>query len=480
MPLFLPFRPDAGELLSSEVSNVFMNPGGYGPRPVLTAAPGAAAMAAAPRGAYGGFLADGTFKGFVATSAEVYLISATYTFTALSASLTLGTGEEQAFSQFGVFMLTSNTSNGLKDYNMSVPAGLNAVSGAPAARWMFSANNQMVYLGNGTSGLNRLTVSAFGDHTNTTTKGASKQDLNDGGALTGGGDLGNGAAILLQLRAVRKMQFGNAGGGALFSLSKLADDVGCVHPRAQATYNGVTYFLHTDGFWATDGVSVKNIGAGKVNKWFLARCADLTKASFSVDPKNTIVRIRYPASGDGSSATVYNSILDYNWVTGEFIPGTEATMAIFRMGTPGYTLDTISSAFGALDNWSQYPLDSAFWQGGNFRMAGITSALKFGFFDGSAAAAYLETATEGDGTSYLYDWCEPLTDDPAATVSLAVKGALSDALTYKTAVPKQVSGRAALRGRGRYGRLKTIHAAGATWTKDTGVEGIVKRPGGPR
>ncbi len=480
MPLFLPFRPDAGELLSSEVSNVFMAAGGYVPRPTLAAAPGAAAMAAAPRGAFGGFLANGTFKGFVATSAEVYSIGSDFSFTALTASLTLGAGEEQAFSQFGVFMLTSNLSNGLKAYNMDTPAGLNAVSGAPNARWMFPANNQMVYLGNGASGLNRLTVSAFGDHSNTTTKGASKQDLNDGGALTGGGDLGNGAAILLQLRAVRKMQFGNAGGGALFSLSKLADDVGCVHPRSQATYNGVTYFLHTDGFWATDGVSVKNIGAGKVNNWFLARCADLTKASFSIDPKNTIVRIRYPASGDGSTATVFNSILDYNWVTGEFVPGTEATMAIFRMGSPGYTLDTISTAFGVLDNWSQYPLDSAFWQGGNFRLAAITSALKFGFFDGTAAAATLETSTEGDGRSYLVDWCEPLTDDPAATVTLSVKEQLSGQYDPKTAVAIKPSGRVPLRGRGRYIRLKLNHAAGASWTKSTGIEGIVKRPGGPR
>jgi hypothetical protein len=479
MPLFLPFRPDAGELLSSEVSDVFMTSGGYGPRPVLAAAPGAAVLAAAPRGVYGGFLPDGTFKGFVATAAEAYLISATYTFTALSASLSLAAGEEQAFTQFGVFMLTSNTSDGMQAYNMSVPAGLNAVSGAPAARVLFTANNQVVALGDGTSLLNRLGVSGFGDHTNWTTKGASKQDMNDGGAFTGGGDLGNGVSILLQLRAVRKMTFGNAGGGALFRLDKLADDVGCVHPRAQATYNGVVYFLHTDGFYSCNGGTPVNIGAGKVNKWFLARCPDLTKVSAAIDPKNTIVRFRYPASGDGSTSTVYNSYLDYNWTTGEFVPGTEPAAAMFRMGTPGYVLNDLDS-FGQLDDWSQYPLGSAVWQGGNFRLAGITSALKVGFFDGSNAAATLETATEGDGRTYLVNWCEPLTDDTAATVSLAVKDAMSDSLTYKTAAAKQTSGRVPLRGRGRYIRLKLNHAAGASWTKSTAIEGIVKSPGGPR
>lgn len=479
MPLFLPFRPDAGELLSSEVSDVFMTTGGYGPRPALQAAPGAVALADAPRGAFGAFLPDGTFKGFVATDDDVYTIDADYDFTSLSASLTVPPDDDQAFAQFGVYMLTSNTADGLKAYNMDTPAGLGAVSGAPKARVLFTANNQVIALGNGSSLLNRLSVSAFGDHTKWSGVGASKQDMNDGGAFTGGGDLGNGVAVIAQLRALRKMTFGNAGGGALFRLDRLADDVGCVHPRAQATYNGVFYCLHTDGFWATNGGAPINIGAGKVNKWFLARCTDLTKVYASVDPKNTIIRWRYAAAGDGSTATVFNSYLDYNWVTNEFIPGTEPTSAIFRMGTPGYVLDTLDT-FGQLDDWSQYPLGSSFFQGGNFRLAGLDSSFKFGFFDGVNAAASLETATEGDGKSYLYTWCEPLTDDPDATVQLAVKERMSDSLIYKPGVSIATSGRAGIRGRGRYGRLRLNHAAGASWSKDTGIEGIMKSAGGPR
>ena len=333
MPSLLPFRPDAGEMASSEVSNVFITTNGYGPRPTLEAAPGAVALSEAPRGAFGGFLPDGTFKGFVATDDDVFTVDADYDYTSLSATFTVPADEDQAFAQFGVYMLTSNTTDGMYDYNMDTPAGLNAVTGAPDARYMFSANNQLIALGDGASNLNRLSVSAFGDHTNWDDIGSDQQDLNDGGGFTGGGDLSNGRAILLQQRAVRSMTFGNAGGGSLFRLDKLADDVGCVHPRAQATYNGVCYFLHTDGIYATNGNGPPvNIGAGKVNRWFLARCPDLTKASFSVDPKNTIIRIRYPASGDGSTDTVYNSILDYNWTVGEFVPGTAASAATMSDG----------------------------------------------------------------------------------------------------------------------------------------------------
>lgn len=478
MPAFAPFRPDAGELVSSEVSNVLLTAGAYGPRPSLQAGPGAVALPAAPRGAYGGFLPDGTFKGFVATAADIYTIDADYDFTALGATFTVPTDEDEAMTQFGVFLIVSNTADGMYAYNMDTPAGINAVSGAPDARFMFPANNQLVALGDGTT-LTRLSVSGFGDHTNWTSKGYDFQDVNDGGAFTGGGEIGNGVAILLQLRAVRKMTFGNAGGGALFRLDKLSNEVGCVHPRAHAVYNGVCYFLHTDGFYACNGGMPVNIGAGKVNEWFLARCSDLTQVYASVDPKNTIIRWRYKASGDGSSATVFNSYLDYNWVADEFMPGVEPTAAIFRMGSPGYNLGTLTS-LGDLTSWSQYPIGSAVWKGGNFRLAGLDASLKFGYFDGVGAAATLETPTEGDGRTYLHNWAEVLTDDSAATVELGVKDRLSDTFTWKSPATITASGRTGLRGRGKYARLRVNHAAGATWTRDTSIAITDKRAGGPK
>jgi hypothetical protein len=475
MPSFLPFRPDAGEMFSSTVSNVLMTAGAYGPRPSLQTAPGAAALAAAPRGAFGGYLPNGAFKGFGATSTKVYTLDAAFTWTALAPNFTVPADDDEAMTQFGVFMLASNTTDGMYAYNMDTPAGLNAVSGAPAARYMFSANNQVIALGAGGSLLNRLSTSAFGSHTNWTSRGSSKQDMNDGGAFTGGGDIGNGAAIILQLRAVRRMTFGQAGGGALFRLDKLGDDVGCVHPRAQVTYNGVIYFIHTDGWYACDGNGPPvNIGAGKINQWFLARVSDLKKVYLSVDPKNTVIRARYAASGDGSTATVFKSILDYNWVTKEFVPGTEDTSAIFRMGTPGYTLNTISTAFGVLDAWSQYPLDSAFWQGGNFRLAALDEDFKFGFFDGAAAAAVVETPTETDGISYLVTRCRLLSDDPTATVQVGVKSDMSEQIVWSDEFDK-VGTQYPVRARGVFQRYRVNHAAAATWTRDTAIGDIEKR-----
>lgn len=482
MPQIPPFRPDAGELVSSTISNVLMTANGYIPRPTLAAAPGAAVFASGAqcRGAFGGLVPNGAFNGFLASATKIYKLSASYGYTDLAVAFTVPTGEDESFSQFGVYMLCSNATDGVYAYNMDTPAGLNAVSGAPAARVIFASNNMVVALGDGTN-KQRLATSAFGDHTNWTTKGASKQDMNDGGAFTGGGDLGQRRAVILQQEAVRTMTWGNAGGGALFSLEKVlgGDDVGCVHPRAQATINGRCLFLHTDGWHVTDGLTVVNVGANKINGWFLARCADIKKVYVTADPVKNIFRIRYRSTSCNSDI-IFDDILDYNYILDEWLPGTEQTVAIFRMATPGYVLDGLDT-FGALDAWSSYPLDSDFWQGGNNPVqSGLNAASKFGFFDGPAAAATLETNTQADGLSYLVNRCEPLTDDSEATVQLGVKRKLSDTITWKTAETIRDSGSVPLRGRGRYQRYRVNHAAGAVWTRDQGIGGTEPKAAAPR
>lgn len=476
-----PFRPDAGELVSSTLNNVFMEANGFGPRPVLSASPGAAVFSsgAQVRGAYAGQVPGGIYEGFVASATKVFRLSATYGYTDLAVTFAIPSGEDEAFAQFNAMLIATNTADGMYAYNMQTPAGLNAISGAPKARAAFVSNNMLFGLGDGTN-TQRMANTAFGDYTNWTDSGALKIDIPDGGALTGGDDLGGPYAVVYQQRAVRLITFGSAGGGAPYRIDKISVDIGCVHPRARAVVNGTGYFLSTQGFFSVNGSNgVSNIGAQKVNAWFLANCPDLTKVYLSVDPVNTLIRVRY-RSVNCASDIVFTDLLDYNYVEQEFIPQTENTSWVFRMATPGYVLNDLDT-FGALNGWSQYPLGSAFWQGGNNPgMAGIDSTGKFGFFNGTAAAATLESNTIGNGLSQLVTMCEPLTDDPAVTVQVGVKDTLANNIAWNGAVGREGSGRAAVRGRGRYQRYRLNHAAGATWSRDTAVEGIVSQAGAGR
>lgn len=493
---FPQFAPDAGELESSTLNNVFVTRDGYGPRPTLTAASGATVFSSGSqvRGAFAGQVPGGAFNGFLCDGTKVWALTSTFGYSDLGVTFTVPTGEDESFSQYGVFMFGTNTTDGLYAYNMSSPSGFNAVSGSPKARVVFQTNNCLILLWDTTSNPTRMTNTALGDYTNFTTQGANKIDFNDGAALTGGGDLGGPYAVILQQRAVRLLTFGQAGGGALFAIAKIATDIGCVHPRAFAIVNGTCYFLDTKGFFSVNpSAGVVNIGAKRVNQWFLNRCPDLTKVYASVDPANTIVRFRYKST-NCASEIVYNDILDYNYVEDRFIPGTENTTWIFRMATPGYTLTTLDALGAVSGAWGSLAVNSSFFTGGNDPSeAGLDSTGKFGFFNGTNAAATLETNTQTrigtvagvspftpDGLSVLTTSVEPLSDDPNMTVQMLVKDALNANAVPTTATPLEPSGRAKVRGRGKLWRVRHNHPAGSTWNRDQGVGTVVQQSGGPR
>jgi hypothetical protein len=461
MPSFLPFRPDAGELASSEVSNVFMTAGGYGPRPTLDTRH--TIPSTHPRGMYACLDPTGSPWLFAANATALYSFDEDLTPAAITGltSLTVPENDGQAMTRFGAYLLTSNVTDGMYSYEFATTT-VAAVSAAPDAHWLFAANNQVVALGDGASNTSRLSVSAFGDHTNWSGKGADQQDILYGGKFTGGGDLGNGRSILLQQNAVRLMTFGDAGGGALFRLDQLSDTVGCSDIQGQIIHNGVCYFATTGGFYACDGGKPIGIGAGKIDRWFLERNPSATIRCVGVDPTNNIVRWCYAAPNDGSVSYIsyVNSYIDYNFRTGEFVPGTESLSGLF-FTSPPYSgsggPEALTPVFG-----------------------GVGSARDIGFFEGTAAAATLETPTETSGASVLVNWCEPMTDGSAATVQVGVKDKLSDSITWKTAVAIKASGRTPVRASGRYQRYRINHAAGATWTNDVGVTGVVASTGGPR
>lgn len=464
MPIIPPYRPDQGELISGTVSNVMMGQAGWGPDKALTPVAGAEALPAAPRGYASCILPDGTFKVFVSTATEVYELATDGTWTALSASLSTPDGEDNIMKQFGVFLILTNTVDGMLAYNIVTPAGWNAISEAPAARGLFPTNNLLVaYDCDGEN--RRYQTSNRGNYTDWSTGTALADDLENGGALTGGWDLGNGRAILCQQDAVNVMTFGDAGGGARFRVDVMGEGVGAVHPRSVRGFNGRVMMLHQTGFLMASAQGIENIGAEKVNRTFASLCDDFTKVYIEVDPRNTRYRIRYK-SVNNASETVYSDYLDYNWVLNEFIPGSQETQAIFRIASPGYTLEGLD-AIDDLDALT-FSLDSAAWKGEQPALGGLDVDGKAGFFDGDNLEASLETATVVSPTNDLISSVTPVTDDAAATVQIGVADRQQDALIWKDAVAIEDSGRARIRGRGKKRRLRINHLAGSTWSLTQG------------
>lgn len=470
------FRPDQGEFKSGVADNVILGPNGYKPRKLLAAAPGAVALAANPRGHLLALVGSG-FKVFVADSGEIYLVDSGYDWDPLTASLAVPDDDDHSMTQYGVFLIGTNTADGMGAYNIATPAGYNAISGAPAARIAFQSNNQIVALGDG-SNLKRLSTCAFGDHTNWTSKGAIKKDFNDGGDFTGGADLGGPFAVIMQQDVVRRMTWGNAGGGAVFGVEPISKGIGCVHPRSVIGYNKRVAFLSNNGFMMTDGGSVIPIGSEKVNNWFFEQvsAASLIYTRGAADHVNNIFWWWF---GSGSTLT---RGLGFDWVKNEWVTATESILDIFTAATPGYTLEDLDAFTGGLEDLP-YSLDSRFWASGAAALAGITTAKKFGFFEGETAAATLETQTLGAGTSDYINMAVPLTDDSAATMQVGTKDVLSGMLTWSDQESILDDGRVPLLERGKWQRYRVNHAQGASWgqyTGTVGVDGIDVVTGGPR
>lgn len=475
---FGPYRPDAAAPNSgfaAKAINVLpkMSGGqlGYGPFPALVQAVGAQALSSEPRGNISLVKFDGTYEVYFGTATAIWQMDSAFQFTAVATGLNVTAGDDISFCHFGSYLLNSNTTDGFKAYNVETPAGNNAISGAPTARFIFTANNIVVALDcNGNN--RRMQTSGLGDHTAWTTKGADGKTFEDGGALICGADLQNGQAVLFQDNAVRGMQFGGAPGGALYRIFKVADGIGCVGARSMVTYNGSAWWMSSRGpYGYTPGSQPKPIASEKLARTFLGNIAtaDLQKVQGFVDPNNNIVGWRYRRV-DVASDSVYEDCICYDWELGEWFEMDVSTATISRIATTGYTVD--GPYGGILVDDNDTPVDDRLYQGGQPVLAALDSDLKYATFSGTPMAATLETSEITNLQHQRVTGAQAIVDTSAAQVRLAYKQRVQNDFTYGAAVSIDEDGFAPVDEAGKVYALELTIPAGTLWTNAQGFDGI--------
>ncbi|SDG34572.1 hypothetical protein SAMN04487974_102124 [Pelagibacterium luteolum] len=483
---FGPLAPDAkatapGVVMTAQ--NVLPLPEGYGPMRRLVAAASAAALSANPRGLISLVQRNGAYQVFAFTETTIQEMQADFTWVVTASGLSCTAGDDWSSVHFGDQLLATNTTDGLKAYNIELGGSVSAVADAGAPRSVFSCANVVVALdtldNSGTRNNRLIRTSAFGDHTNWKTKGADYQPLDDGQELICGVSLKNNAAVVFQADAMRLMQFGNAGGGATFSLQSIADGRGAVGERSVISFDGVCYFLASNGFWKFSMNGLTPIGSGKVDQWFFdnVEISRLSEVQGSVDPSRKMVWWRFPSTAIGESV-IFDDMIGYSWEFDRWVTAKVSTSYLSRIATPGYTLDSMDS-FGPLDS-IDIPLDSRFWAGGAPLFAAINADLKFATFSAGALAPLIQSRTANSPRSGLITSCTPLTDAANCTVALGVSDKLSDALTWKAASSIKPSGRVPLRGRGKNVSFRWANAQDEEWEYVKGVDHIDAGAGGVR
>ncbi len=466
---FGPFRPDAAspnsgfattaENVQPKMSGQKM---GYGPFPALVQALGAEALASDPRGDISLVKFDGTYEVYFATATTIEQMDSSFQFTSIATGLNVTAGDDMSFCHFGSYLLNTNTTDGFHAYNVETPAGNNTVSGAPSGRFVFSANNVVIVLdcdGNN----RRMQTSGVGDHTAWDSKGADGKTFEDGGALVGGADLQNGAAVLFQDNAVRLMQFGGAPGGALYRINKIADGLGAVSARGIVPFNGRVFFLSSRGFYDYAlGGQPRPIGSEKVNQWFLEQIAtdQLRSVQGWIDPESNVVGWRYDDENN----------ICYDWELGEWFTLNVETASISRIATAGYTVDGPYGLILVDDNST--PVDDRLYQGGQPVLAALDSDRKYATFSGTPLQAILETSEITSLKHQRVTGMVAIVDTTAALIQLGTKQRLQDSFTWGTAVTMDADGFAPVDEAGKVYAGRMTIPAGTLWTDAEGFDGI--------
>ena len=439
---------------------------GYGPFPQLVAATGAAALPADPRGIISLDKADGSWAVFAATATTIEMLASDYSWTEIENTRTVTAGDDVSFARFGKYLVNTDTTSGMKAYDVDAGGVNTAITGAPAARFVFQCNNVLFGLGTSASP-RRFANTDIGSHTRWTGGAADGKTLEDGGKLVGGADLKNGVAAFFQESAIRGIQFG--AGASTYSVVKIADGRGCVGARTIAAFDGRAFWWDTDGPWMlTPGAAPVPIGAEKINRWAEDSIGRQNYGTLqaTVDPVRNLVIWRIDAS----------RLLAFNWLIGEFSILPASTVALARLAVPAATIDSLSGTIDALEG----TIDGLGGGSSAPQLGALNSSRKFALFNGPNMAATLETGRQINPFTTIGGWATPMDDCAAGTLQVGVAEAASDDLEWKTGNSKVRGGKVSWRGRGLNLAFRRNIPAGSVWTYANGVGNIRASEGGPK
>ena len=273
---------------------------------------------------------------------------------------------------------------------------------------------------------------------------------------------------MLLERSIVRMSY--VGTPLVFQFDNISRNLGCYEPNSVIQWQGVTYFLGDDGFYACDGQNVVGIGAEKVDRFFFndADEGSFGEMSTAVDPIRNLVMWGYRNSGDVYRLLVYH-VNTKRW---SYVDTT-----INRLGsyaTPAVALESLDTYSASIDALN-ISLDSRVWQGGKLVLGGVRNS-KIVTFSGSNKVANIETSdVETTGESSMITLARPLVDNGSATIGVASRNSLSDAISFGAQNSPSSENRVGLRSLGRYHRIRSVPTG--NWTTAIGVDIEIKSAG---
>lgn len=460
------------------VTNVEPVEGGWGP--IANHVPVATALPTGVKGAIATLDSSGTYSIFCGTTTKLYKYnSGTLSFDDVSTAATtydVPDGYNWSFHQWGDLLLATNQTDGLYKFDLTSGTEFVNISSAPLARAVTNVGEFVVLLYIDGSP-RRVQWSEIGDVDSWTVglNGSDFQDFPDGGDIRAA-QPGEGGAVILQQRAIRKMDY--VGGDYTFAFSQLSTARGSVSNLSSVVANNGIFFLDEDGFYYLSNQGPEPIGAEKVNRTFLEDI-DLdyiAEVQGSADPVNKMVWWVY------RKVDTTRGILGYDWQLKRWTTMDKNYNYLFSASIPAYTLealDTISASIDALG----VSLDSRIWTGGRPTFAAFDSNNEFGFFSGNPMDVVVETTDQvlgNEGGRAFVNGYRFVTDAATHTGKVGTKDTHAGTRSWSTeGTPDNDTALIPCRENARLHRFRAIIPQDEPWNHIHGVEAKV-RDGGRR
>ena len=373
------------------------------------------------------------------------------------------------FTQFGNSLIAANESNTMQYIDvMSGTTFADLAADAPKAKFV-TVVRDFVVSGYQSANKSRVQWSGINNEKTWTTSATTQadfQDVPDGGFVQGvtGGEFG----LVLLERSIVRMSY--VGTPLIFQFDNIARNRGCFEPNSVIQWQGITYFLGDDGFYACDGQNLKNIGAEKVNRYFFnsLKESDLGNMSAAIDPINNLVVWGYP------TIDLDYRVLVYHVPTGKWSYSDSTATRVAPVSTPSITLEGLD-AFSASIDALGISLDSRNWLGGKLLLLGINGN-KLITFTGASKTATIETADiAADANQSMITMLKPIVDNGTGSASIASRLQLNQTVSFPTVTAANSENRIGARSYGRYHRVK-LEPSG-NWTTAIGVDVEIQQAG---
>jgi hypothetical protein len=466
---WLPDQPGVVGALTN-AKNIYPRATGYGPFPQEVNYSLDASEAI--NNVVAGRASDGSTKVFAGGSTKLFLLDSSDLSLDNVSATTYSEVSRWRFTQFGDSLIAAGDSNTLQRYDLTTTVNFqNLSSNAPKAKFV-TVVRDFVVTGNINGYPNRVQWSGINDETVWTTTSTSQsdyQEIPDGGVIQGvtGGEFG----LVLLERSLYRMSY--VGTPLIFQFDNITRNLGCYEPNSVIQWQGITYFLSDDGFYACNGQEVIDIGAEKVNRYFFntAQPDSFANMSAAVDPSKALVIWGYV-----STDTTYR-ILIYHVPTKRWSYADTGVSRIASSSTPTTSLEALDNFSASIDAL-ETPLDSRQWLGGKLLLAGVSGS-KIITFTGQPKTGVIDTADIETGPNKsMITLIKPIVDNGSGSCAVDSRDRLNEEVEFPSVTAADSENRIGVRSLGRYHRIRTT-PTGDNWSSAIGVE-IDVQPAGNR